>query len=195
MGWGDFFERDVDVKQAKTLTPEQERLLNAMLGQSQEYMPETYRMLAQFMRGDTGLTPEAIEQFYQQGVLQPALQEYEQYVRPQIEEQFGSRYHSSARTGALSRAFSDLMTQMGQTRANLQYQGLLQNIGLRQWGASGLMGMIQQPLNVKAFENIAVQQASPFDIVTQLAGTAGTVAAWFGMLGGGSTGGASLPRR
>jgi len=188
MGLGNIFDkftkRKTEVSSHSTLTPEQNALLQQLISQGGKYIPQTYGMLADFMAGNTGLGEQQIENFYQQGVLQPALYEFNQYVRPQIEEQFGNRYHSSVRTGTLSRAFGDLMNQMAQTRANLQYQGLLQNIGLRQWGATGLMNMIQQPLGVKAIENVASQQASPFDILAQLGGTAGTLMGGYGLMQG-----------
>lgn len=182
------FERKTTTKTVETLTPEQKQLLNQLLGISSQYAPEVSGYMASVMRGETGLSPEAIEQYFQQGVLQPALQEWETYTKPQIEEQFGSRYHSSMKTKTLSRAFSDLMTNMEKTRAELGYQGILQNLQARMQAAGMLQGQLYQPLSVKAFDIIATQQASPFDILSQLGGTAGSLMAGYGYMTGGGTG-------
>lgn len=202
MGFGDFFKRDVKVKQYSTLTPEQKALLKQQAGLAQQYSPETYATLAQFMRGETGLSPEAIQQFYQQGVQNPALYEFETRTRPMIEEQFGSTYHSSARTKALSRAFSDLQNQLSQTLANMQYQGLVQNLQARMQSAGMMQGLGQNVLGTRAIENVATQQPSGFDLLTQGLGAAGLLMSGFGSMGlGGSAGAASaassnsLPRR
>jgi len=194
MGLGNFFKRKTKTKPVSTLTPEQEALLKQLSGLAQQYTPEIYSTLAGFMRGETGLSPEALERFYQEGVRSPALYEFETYTKPQIEEQFGSTYHSSARTKALSRAFSDLQNQLAQTHANIQYQGLLQNLNARMQAAGMMQGLGQGVLGTKAKEIIATQQASPFDIFTQLAGSAGTLIGGIGMLQGGSTG-ATATRR
>lgn len=160
------FGRDVSTKNVNTLTPAQQMLLNQFSGLSAQYAPSTYGYISRVMGGDTGFTPEAIEQFYQGGVLQPALQEWETYTRPALEEQYGNRYHSSARTKTLSRAFSDLMSNMGQTRANLQYQGLQQNLQARMQAAQMMQNQLGMPLGVKGTELIATQQPSMFDIFT-----------------------------
>ena len=160
------FGRDVKTENVNTLTPAQQMLLNQFSGLSAQYAPSTYGYISKVMGGKTGFTPEAIEQFYQGGVLQPALQEWETYTRPALEEQYGNRYHSSARTKALSRAFSDLMSNMGQTRANLQYQGLQQNLQARMQAAQMMQNQLGMPLGVKGTELIATQQPSLFDIFT-----------------------------
>jgi len=192
MGLGNFFKRKTKTKPVSTLTPEQEALLKQLSGLAQQYTPEIYSTLAGFMRGETGLSPEALERFYQEGVRSPALYEFETYTKPQIEEQFGSTYHSSARTKALSRAFSDLQNQLAQTHANIQYQGLLQNLNARMQAAGMMQGLGQGVLGTKAKEIIATQQASPFDILTQGLGAAGLLMSGFGSMGlGGSAGAAS----
>lgn len=201
MGFSDFFTGGTKTKTVKTLTPEQEALLSQLTGISRQYAPEVADYFASVMRGETGLSPEAINQFYQEGVLQPALYEYETRVRPQIEEQFGSRYHSSARAKTLSRTFNDLMTNMAQTRANLQYQGILQNLQARMQAAGAMQSQITQPLGVKAFDTIVQQKASPFQMLTQGLGTAGLLMAGLGSgglgwtpLAAGAAGGAMASR-
>jgi len=139
------------------------------------------------MNGETGLSPEAIEQFYQQGVLNPAMREWETYTRPQIEEQFGNRYHSSSRTKTLSRTFADLMSNMEQTRANLQYQGILQNLQARMQAAGMLQGQINAPLGVHTREIVATQQPSPWDMVLGTGSTIAQLGAAFGSSGTSTT--------
>lgn len=155
------------VKRAATLTPEQAALLKQQTQLAQQYTPGIYAQMNQM-----ALNPENtynrsqadIESFYQDTMANPAMYAFQNELVPQLSEQYGGKFHSSAKTKTLGRAFSDLQNQLSQQRGNLFYNELLQsqqgqeNALARQMQAlSGMGGMMQGSLGTKAFENMYSQ--------------------------------------
>ena len=155
------------VKRAATLTPEQEALLKQQTQLAQQYTPGIYAQMNQM-----ALNPENtynrsqadIESFYQDTMANPAMYAFQNELVPQLSEQYGGKFHSSAKTKTLGRAFSDLQNQLSQQRGNLFYNELLQsqqgqeNALARQMQAlSGMGGMMQGSLGTRAFENMYSQ--------------------------------------
>ena len=151
------------MKSVSTLTPEQEALLKQQTQLAQQYTPGIYAQMNQM-----ALNPENtynrsqadIESFYQDTMANPAMYAFQNTLVPQLSEQYGGKFHSSAKTKTLGRAFSDLQNQLSQQRGNLFYNELLQsqqgqeNALARQMQAlSGMSGLFGGSLGVKAKEN------------------------------------------
>ena len=173
MGWASKLKKKVfggsgaGVKTASTLTPEQAALLKQQTQLAQQYTPGIYAQMNQM-----ALNPENtynrsqadIESFYQDTMANPAMYAFQNELVPQLSEQYGGKFHSSAKTKTLGRAFSDLQNQLSQQRGNLFYNELLQsqqgqeNALARQMQAlSGMGGMMQGSLGTRAFENMYSQ--------------------------------------
>jgi hypothetical protein len=170
------------VKTASTLTPEQAALLKQQTQLAQQYTPGIYAQMNQM-----ALNPENtynrsqadIESFYQDTMANPAMYAFQNELVPQLSEQYGGKFHSSAKTKTLGRAFSDLQNQLSQQRGNLFYNELLQeqqgqeNALARQMQAlSGMGSMMQGSLGPRAFENMYSQGGQGlFGQINQAVGT------------------------
>jgi hypothetical protein len=170
------------VKRASTLTPEQAALLKQQTQLAQQYTPGIYAQMNQM-----ALNPENtynrsqadIESFYQDTMANPAMYAFQNELVPQLSEQYGGKFHSSAKTKTLGRAFSDLQNQLSQQRGNLFYNELLQeqqgqeNALARQMQAlSGMGSMMQGSLGTRAFENMYSQGGQGlFGQINQAVGT------------------------
>lgn len=151
------------MKSASTLTPEQAALLKQQAGLAQQYSPGIYSQMNQM-----ALNPENtynrsqadIQSFYQDTMANPAMYAFQNELVPQLSEQYGGKFHSSAKTKTMGRAFSDLQNQLSQQRGNLFYNELLQSqqgrenaLGRQMQALSGMSGMFSGALGVKAKEN------------------------------------------
>jgi hypothetical protein len=171
--------------QASTLTPEQAALLKQQAGMAQQYSPGIWNQMNQM-----ALNPENtynrsqadIEGFYNDTMLNPAMQQFQNTVVPQMNEQFGGKFHSSARTKTLGRAFSDLQNNLSQQRGNLFYNELLQSqqgrenaLGRQMQALSGMGGMMNAPMGVNAIQNYQTQGGA--GLLTQANQVMGTTSA------------------
>lgn len=78
--------------------------------------------MANLSRPAYDISPETTEQYYQDVIRAPAMQEYEQIVAPQIKEAFvGPGYWGSARAEAQQAGAERLATSLSAQRANLYY--------------------------------------------------------------------------
>jgi len=204
MGWASKLKKKVfggsgaGVKTASTLTPEQAALLKQQTQLAQQYTPGIYAQMNQM-----ALNPENtynrsqadIESFYQDTMANPAMYAFQNELVPQLSEQYGGKFHSSAKTKTMGRAFSDLQNQLSQQRGNLFYNELLQsqqgqeNALARQMQAlSGMGGMMQGSLGTKSFENMYSQGGQGLlSQINQLSGTANSTGlqSLLAMMGGG----------
>ena len=75
-------------------------------------------------------TPETTEEFYQQAIRAPMMQEWGETVEPAIREAYaGPGYWGSARAGAQAKGAETLATTLGAKRAELAYQDELARRG------------------------------------------------------------------
>jgi hypothetical protein len=186
------------VKTASTLTPEQAALLKQQTLLAKQYTPGIYAQM-----NEMALNPENtynrdqsdIDSFYQDTMANPAMYAFQNETAPQIAAQYGGKFHSSAKTKTLGKAFSDLQNNLSQQRGNLNYNELLQeqqgqeNALSRQMQSLSSMGsMMQGSLGTKAFENYYSQGGQGLlSQINQLSGTANSTGlqSLLAMMGGG----------
>jgi hypothetical protein len=179
-----------------TLTSGQQALLDQQTGLAQQYSPGIYSQMNQMALNPENTynrTQADIEGFYNDTIANPAMQQFQNTVVPQMNEQFGGKFHSSARTKTLGKAFSDLQNTLSQQRGNLFYNELLQsqqgqeNALSRQMQAlSGMSGLMSSPLGVNAKQVVQSQGGSGLlTQMNQLMGTAqGGVNLYNSIMGG-----------
>jgi hypothetical protein len=79
--------------------------------------------------GEQGLlsalqTKETFEQFYEEGIKQPALREFEEDILPQFRRGFGSRYWGTERLRGEEELYEDLLSSLTEGRAATQMSAL-----------------------------------------------------------------------
>ena len=143
------------LEQVQRFTPEQQQVLNQILGQASGMMPSGMGFLESIL----GQSPEAMQQFQA-----PARRAFEEQTIPSIAERFSSKFgmggqRSSAFPQILGQAGAGLEEALSAQRAGLGFQGLgqLQQLlgmgltpqfetGIRpgKEGTSGLLGSLLQ---------------------------------------------------
>jgi hypothetical protein len=137
------------------------------------------------------LTGQDVEDYFQSTMYDPAMQNYQNRILPQLREgatNLHGSYRQNLEAGTLGQLHSDLMSQRG----NLQYQNLLNNQRMLQSTAGQnlnaqmqAMGMSQaydprlQWLNLiggQTPSSVAVQNPSSMDQLSQLAGIGALIA-------------------
>lgn len=125
---------------AQLTTPAQQQYLQSILGPASQLGPEAYGNLLQ----------GADENVFQQSVVDPALQAFQQQILPQIYQSYGEAGadSSSALNQALAAAAQNLGTQIGQQRLPFLEQQQRSQLGalgqLGQLGTAGTLGPIVQ---------------------------------------------------
>lgn len=134
------FGKKDKIKQAKTLTPEQEKLMALI----DEGLTSGQGPFADIFGG---FNKEAFEE----GVSKPALQNFQENILPQIQEKFiaGNQVLGSGMRRGQLKAATDLQTQLAQ----LMYQA-------QQDAMKNKLAGIQTQLGTKGFENIYKQGTS-----------------------------------
>jgi hypothetical protein len=171
--------------QASTLTPEQAALLQQQAGFAQQYSPGIWNQMNQM-----ALNPENtynrsqadIEGFYNDTMLNPAMQQFRDVVVPGLRAEYGNKMHSSALKKTLGKTFTDLQNNLSQQRGNLFYNELLQKqqgrenaLGRQMTALSGMGGMMNAPLGVDAIRNYQKQGGA--GLLTQANQVMGTASA------------------
>ena len=151
------------MKSASTLTPEQEALLKQQANLGLQYSPGIYSQMNQMAMNPENTynrSQSDIESFYQDTMANPAMYAFQNQLVPQMSEQYGGKFHSSAKTKNMGRAFSDLQNQLSQQRGSLFYNELLQSqqgrenaLGRQMQALGGMSGMMGSAMGVKAKEN------------------------------------------
>jgi len=158
-----------------TVTPEQQSLLNQLLGQSSGNINQAAQGYAQFLPGGGG----------GDAIAKAAMARYQQQTIPSILNAFGSdSKSSSALNQALAASAANLNTDIAAQLANMQLQA-----------ASGLggLGLQQAGLGAQTPQFAYLQRQMPFWQSALLAGISGGSQMASSMLGAPRSGGVATP--
>lgn len=121
-------------QQVAEFTPTQKAALGGTEGFLEKFSPdapmpmygETGGALSGILSGKTGaqpITPQQTQSFFKSAIQDPARQQFEQYTRPLIREEYaGPGFWGSARAGAVGRAGQEMGQWLGQKRGELEWQ-------------------------------------------------------------------------
>ena len=99
--------------------------------------------------GAQAITPEQETAFFNQGIRDPRMKEFQRTELPGIQEAFaGPGYWGSARAGETAEAYGDVGDWLGQQRANLAYDTLGRNQQIQESQANRALGAIGPSLAV-----------------------------------------------
>jgi hypothetical protein len=179
---GLFKGQDDEVKQLDTMTPDQKQLLSSLISQinaggyDMQNNPLFQQSAAALQPALAGFDPTRTTEAFQKQVADPALQQFEQQIAPQIQERFisaGAGRGSGAQR-QLAQAGSQLQQGLSGQLAGALQQGEQQGI-LNQLNASGQglnltstaqnsqLQALMAALGQKPFENLYKQGTpSPF---------------------------------
>jgi hypothetical protein len=133
-------------------TPEEEAYLQAVQTQMGAYtgaLPTRQAALQQVLSGQVPyqVGPEWAEQYYEQAIKAPALQEWREIAEPAIREAFaGPGYWGTARATEQARGAETLATQLGAQRASLMYQEELARRQAQEAAAQRQLTGLQYPV-------------------------------------------------
>lgn len=162
---GDIFKGSTkQVGQVDSLTPEQRELYNQQL---QQLGPQYISTLQSLLEG---MDPETMQEVFNQTVLQPSMQTFEQDVLPAVQQRYigAGAGSSSALNQALAKSAENLTTSLGS-----QYGQFAQN--QQQLGLSGLQ--LANPYQPNISPLLQQQQG----ILGPLIGSAGSIGAGYFM--------------
>lgn len=174
---GDFFEPDVE-----TIDP---RVIQLLTGKQSDVQRRLSKRLYELLGGSTGKDflygrPEDAEEWYEKGVLAPALRSFDQEIAPRIKAGFAQHGASfgNKRAETLAGALGDVHAQATSELAKMQLSSLL---AAKQRQLS-LLGLGLSPTR----SGMQAQAYSTPGLGSQLAGLGGTMlgAGMFGMPAG-----------
>jgi len=134
-----FGKKEVE-KQMPTMTPQQEALLNMLVGGMEGATPEMFQYLQGLLSGDEG----AYSKF-----AAPYMRQFEEEIVPGIAERFG---------GMGAQSSSGFQQALGKAGAGLQENLAALREQLRMGAAGQLQGLLGQGLGTRSFENLYVPQ-------------------------------------
>ena len=112
----------------------------------------TYQQAGQalggLLTGQTGaepFNPKSIDNYYRQAIEQPAMQQWSDYIKPEIQEQYaGPGYWSSARANAVTEGSEDMQQWLGAQRAQLEWDTLQSNRNIEEAKANRALSAVGQ---------------------------------------------------
>lgn len=119
--------------------------------QFQQYAPQQMQALQQLFQGLSGqggpfgqtfgeFDPNTTQNAFQQGFVEPSMQNFRQRVIPQIMQSFGDQGPSSALYNSLATAGENLQTNLGGQLAQMLQQARFQQMQNQMGGLSSLLG-------------------------------------------------------
>lgn len=169
-----------------------ENLLNQMSQQSGVFNTGTNALLQQLTGG-----PQDINQFFQDTVQDPLLQNFQEDILPGISRQYASNFFSSDRQNADARAQEELLRQLTQARSGFSFNARENDLNRNIQAAQSIpqLQLAQQQGSLTPTQTMQQLLASvtgvrPFEnLVTTNPGSASAGSSFLGGFGGGLGGG------
>jgi hypothetical protein len=144
-------------KEFQRYNPQQEQVLNMLLGGAQQQLPQGF----EFLQNILSQSPEAMQAFER-----PALRQFEEQILPTIAERFTGMGIGSSRSSAFGQ-------QLGAAGAGLSENLQAQRAGLGSNALTQLLGILSSGLAPRFDRQIRPRQSG---LLEQLAGNAATAA-------------------
>lgn len=191
MGWNPF-ERKTKVKEVDLLNPTQKDLMTTIAGHYKPQVGKYDQYDAQLgtlmgMRPSTTVNSATTANYVRNAIANPMRNQLQTQILPQVNASMGRGFWSTARNAATQKAVQDTENQIASLSADAAYKDeqarreLAESAYNRGIQAQGLRSQLDpsqilvQLLGVKTKEAIGSQQASPWDILTQVAPVAGAL--------------------
>ena len=122
--------------------------------------------------GASAYTPQAIDNYYRESIEKPAMQQWGQYIKPGIEEQYsGPGYWGSSRAKAVTEGSRDLGNWLGSQRSELEWNAGQANRQIEESKANRALSALTPAANyLQTPQNVAGASLQGLSQVATLSG-------------------------